>query len=70
MAVWRMHLIGDFRRFPFRDPYLPRELQPAGWPSSDAYKLFGTVHRQLGPAATEFVSGIIGQPLEPGQEVA
>jgi phenylacetic acid degradation operon negative regulatory protein len=65
-----MHIIGDFRRFPFRDPYLPRELQPENWPSSEAYNLFGAVHRQLGPAATEFISGIIDQPVGQGQEVA
>lgn len=66
--IERMSIIGDFRRFPFRDPYLPQELQPEGWLSSDAYNLFGAVHRQLGPAATEFVSGIIGQPVAPGLE--
>ncbi|MGM9471444.1 PaaX family transcriptional regulator [Pseudarthrobacter sp. YS3] len=65
----RMRIIGDFRRFPFRDPYLPLELQPAEWPSSEAYQLFGAVHRQLGPAATGFVSGIIGQPVGQGEEV-
>jgi phenylacetic acid degradation operon negative regulatory protein len=68
--IERMHIIGDFRRFPFRDPYLPRELQPENWPSSEAYNLFGAVHRQLGPAATEFISGIIDQPVGQGQEVA
>ena len=64
-----MRLIGDFRRFPFRDPHLPLELQPKGWPSSEAYSLFGAIHRQLGPAANEFVSGIIGQPIGEGQEI-
>jgi phenylacetic acid degradation operon negative regulatory protein len=68
--IERMHIIGDFRRFPFRDPYLPRELQPESWPSSEAYTLFGAVHRQLEPAATEFISSIIGQPVGQGQEVA
>ena len=67
--VERMRIIGDFRRFLFRDPYLPRELQPKGWPSTEAYGLFGAVHRQLGPGATEFVSGIIGQRVGQGQEV-
>ncbi|ADX75076.1 phenylacetic acid-responsive transcriptional repressor (plasmid) [Pseudarthrobacter phenanthrenivorans Sphe3] len=67
--IERMHLIGDFRRFLFRDPYLPRELQPGGWPSDDAYRLFGAVHRQLGPAATGFVSGVVGEPVGPGLEV-
>ena len=67
--IERMQVIGDFRRFPFRDPHLPRALQPPGWPSSEAYYLFGAVHRQLGPAATEFVSGIIGQPVGQGREI-
>lgn len=67
--VERMQIIGDFRRFLFRDPYLPRELQPGGWPSDEAYGLFGAVHRQLGPAATEFVSRLIGEPVGPGLEV-
>ncbi|PZP32798.1 MAG: phenylacetic acid-responsive transcriptional repressor [Kocuria rhizophila] len=67
--IERMRIIGDFRRFPFRDPHLPLELQPEGWPSSEAYGLFGAIHRQLGPAATEFVSGIVGQPIGQGQEV-
>jgi len=67
--VERMRIIGDFRRFLFRDPYLPRDLQPEGWPSSAAYRLFGAVHRQLGPAATAFVSGIIDQPVSEGLEV-
>lgn len=67
--IERMQIIGDFRRFPFRDPHLPRALQPRDWPSSEAYNLFGAIHRQLGPAATEFVSGVIGQPVGPGREV-
>ena len=64
----RMEIIGDFRRFPFRDPHLPVELQPEEWPSGEAYQLFGSIHRELGPAATEFVAGLIGQPVGPGQE--
>lgn len=67
--IERMHLIGDFRRFPFRDPQLPVELQPADWPSGEAFALFGTVHRQLGPAATAFVSSVIGQTVEQGVEI-
>ncbi|MBT2515416.1 PaaX family transcriptional regulator C-terminal domain-containing protein [Arthrobacter sp. ISL-30] len=67
--IERMQLIGDFRRFPFRDPQLPMKLQPADWPSKEAFALFGAVHRQLGPAATEFVSSVIGQRVEQGVEV-
>jgi phenylacetic acid degradation operon negative regulatory protein len=66
----RMRIIGDFRRFLFRDPYLPRDLQPHGWPSDEAYRLFGAVHRQLGPAATDYVSNILREPVGPGEEVA
>ena len=61
----RMQIIGAFRRFPFRDPQLPQELQPDGWPSGAAYRLFDSVHQQLGPAATAFVSATIGQALSP-----
>lgn len=68
--VDRMRIIGDFRRFLFRDPYLPPELQPDHWPSGEAYRLFGAVHRQLGPAATDYVSHILGEPIGPGQEVS
>lgn len=68
--IGRMRIVGDFRRFLFRDPYLPAELQPPGWPSGEAYRLFGAVHRRLGPAATDYVSGIIGQPVGQGLEVA
>lgn len=60
----RMQIIGAFRRFPFRDPQLPQELQPDSWPSGAAYRLFDSIHQQLGPAATDFVSAIIGQPLD------
>ncbi len=61
----RMRLIGAFRLFPFRDPQLPQELQPDNWPSGAAYQLFDSVHELLGPAATDFVSTIIGEPLSP-----
>ncbi|MFJ5958859.1 PaaX family transcriptional regulator C-terminal domain-containing protein [Paenarthrobacter sp. NPDC092416] len=66
----RMRIIGDYRRFLFRDPYLPRDLQPENWPSGEAYRLFGAVHRQLGPAATDFVSSTLGHEIGPGREVA
>lgn len=67
--IERMQVIGDFRRFPFRDPHLPPELQPSEWPSRRAFDLFGAVHRQLGPMATEFVSSVIGEPVKEGSEI-
>jgi phenylacetic acid degradation operon negative regulatory protein len=33
-------LVHEWRRFPFLDPRLPRDLLPAGWPGGDAAELF------------------------------
>ncbi|MFJ6453803.1 PaaX family transcriptional regulator C-terminal domain-containing protein [Paenarthrobacter sp. NPDC091669] len=65
----RTRIIGDYRRFLFRDPYLPLDLQPRGWPSDTAYRLFSAVHKQLGAAATDYVTSVLGEPLAPGAEV-
>jgi len=37
-------LVHDWRRFPFLDPRLPRDLLPAGWPGGDAAELFSARH--------------------------
>jgi len=37
-------LVHEWRRFPFLDPQLPRELLPAGWPGDDAAALFAARH--------------------------
>jgi phenylacetic acid degradation operon negative regulatory protein len=37
-------LVHEWRRFPFLDPRLPRDLLPAGWPGGDAAKLFSARH--------------------------
>lgn len=59
----RMSIIRDFRRFPFRDPQLPRELQPANWPGPRAYQMFDNIHHQLVQQANTYVSGVIGRPI-------
>lgn len=59
----RMAIISAFRRFPFRDPSLPLELQPAGWPGWEAYELFARVHAQLGEQANAYVAEVVGQPV-------
>jgi len=47
----RFHLIHEFRRFPLRDPYLPRELLPTPWAGDEATAVFRKVHDLLvGPA--------------------
>lgn len=45
--VERVHLVQDFRRFPFRDPDLPVELLPAGWSGGVAHELFTDAHELL-----------------------
>lgn len=37
-------LVHEWRRFPFIDPRLPRDLLPAGWPGADAAALFSARH--------------------------
>lgn len=59
----RMAIISDFRKFPFRDPQLPDELQPVDWPGAQARKLFGAVHGQLAVQANAYVASIIGRPV-------
>lgn len=61
--VERTRLTDDFRRFPFRDPELPPELQPDDWPGPAAFSLFTRVHEQLGPQARAYVEGVIGRPV-------
>lgn len=61
--VERTRIIDDFRRFPFRDPELPVELQPKNWPGPAAFSLFTRVHDQLAQQANAYVENIIGRPL-------
>ncbi len=37
-------LVHEWRRFPFLDPGLPRDLLPPGWPGAEAAALFRTRH--------------------------
>ena len=59
----RIQLISDFRRFPFRDPFLPAELQPPDWPGDAAFTLFKEIHRQLAGPSNAFVSDLIGREI-------
>ncbi|PZP32799.1 MAG: phenylacetic acid-responsive transcriptional repressor [Kocuria rhizophila] len=61
--VERTRITDDFRRFPFRDPELPQELQPTDWPGPAALKLFSRVHEQLGPQARRFLEDVIGRSV-------
>lgn len=69
--VERTRITDDFRRFLFRDPELPHELQPKDWPGPAAFSLFGRVHEQLEPPARRFVENVIGRsvPAVPGDHM-
>jgi phenylacetic acid degradation operon negative regulatory protein len=62
--ILRTQLIGDARRFTFRDPRLPLELQPQGWPGREAYELFRRLHARLEPQANAYVESVLGAPLK------
>jgi phenylacetic acid degradation operon negative regulatory protein len=42
----QIRLVQEWRRFPFLDPALPRELHPTPWPGTLAAELFRGLHRQ------------------------
>ncbi len=55
----RMELVHDYRVLPFRDPDLPRELQPAQWPGRAAHEVFLEGHGLLRVAAEAHVDTLI-----------
>lgn len=66
--VERMRLVHDYRRFPFRDPDLPPDLLPVGWPGREAHQLFNDAHALLrGPAEAQ-VDALLGQVSRPERE--
>jgi phenylacetic acid degradation operon negative regulatory protein len=60
--VERMYLIHDYRMFPFRDPDLPPELVPSGWPGRLAHEIFLEAHGLLRGAAEAYVDELAGAP--------
>jgi len=65
--VERMHLIHDYRRFPFRDPDLPPELLPDDWSGRRAHEVFLEAHGLLRAPAEACVDALIeagsGRPV-------
>ena len=43
----RIELVSSYRTLPFRDPDLPGELLPEGWPGRRAHELFMAAHDAL-----------------------
>jgi phenylacetic acid degradation operon negative regulatory protein len=61
--VERMRLINDYRHFPFRDPDLPAELLPDGWPGRQAHEVFLQAHGLLRAPAERAVAELAGVEL-------
>ena len=64
--VERMRLTYDYRKFPFRDPDLPVELLPAGWPGHEAHEMFLEAHEVLRGPAEAYTDEVMG--LSPASE--
>jgi len=56
--VVRFALTHDFRRFPFIDPDLPKELVPRGWPGFRARSLFERYHALLTDGAWRYFGSV------------
>jgi phenylacetic acid degradation operon negative regulatory protein len=56
-------LLHAWRKFLFRDPGLPAELLPSGWPGAAAAAFFDQHTARLAPAASEFLD----RCLDPGR---
>ncbi|TDD65814.1 PaaX family transcriptional regulator [Actinomadura darangshiensis] len=57
----RSGLVHEWRKFLFRDPGLPPDLLPPGWPGTEAARFFDAEAARLLPAASRFVDGCLGR---------
>ncbi|MHB8247061.1 MAG: PaaX family transcriptional regulator [Acidimicrobiales bacterium] len=57
----RVELVSGYRHFPFRDPDLPPELLPKGWPGRRAHDLFQKAYRALAGPADRYVAGVLAR---------
>jgi phenylacetic acid degradation operon negative regulatory protein len=55
----RSRLVHEWRKFLFRDPGLPPDLLPEGWPGVRAARFFDAEAARLLPAASRFVDGCL-----------
>ena len=59
----RIELVSAYRTFPFRDPDLPDELLPEGWPGHRAHELFAAAHDALAAPADAHVAEVLARQL-------
>lgn len=57
----QVELVASYRTLPFRDPDLPDELLPEGWPGRRVHNLFLAAHDALHGPADRFVREVIDQ---------
>ncbi len=57
----QVELVTSYRTPPFRDPDLPGELLPEGWPGRRVHEIFIAAHDALHEPADRFVRGIVAQ---------
>jgi phenylacetic acid degradation operon negative regulatory protein len=57
----QVELVTSYRTLPFRDPDLPGELLPEGWPGRRVHEIFIAAHDALHEPADRFVRGIVAQ---------
>jgi phenylacetic acid degradation operon negative regulatory protein len=55
----RIELVSAYRTFPFRDPDLPAELLPEGWPGRHAHEAFLAAHDALADPADRCVRTVV-----------
>jgi len=61
-------LVHEWRRFPFLDPGLPRDLLPPAWPGADAAALFRSRHAMWQAGAARCWTRLAaGQAITPGR---
>jgi phenylacetic acid degradation operon negative regulatory protein len=54
----QVHLVHEWRRFPFLDPSLPRELLPLRWPGLTAVDLFDRRHSEWHQIAQRYWTAV------------
>lgn len=55
----QVQIVSGYRGFPFRDPDLPAELLPEGWPGPHAHRLFAAAHEALAAPAGAYVGVVL-----------
>lgn len=60
--VEKIHLVHEYRKALYVDPWLPAELLPADWRGRDSARLFFDYYRLLDPPATRFFEALFEAP--------